>query len=155
MSDERQYCTFTLADGFFGVDVADVQEVLRAQVMTPVPLAHDTVRGLINLRGQIVTAIDLRRRLDLPEREEDVETMNIVVRTPDGPVSLLVDSIGDVLLVDTGTFESPPETIVPGVRALLTGVSKLDDALLLVLDLAKTVELSEPGNGTREVALAN
>jgi len=144
MSSERQYCTFTLADGFFGIEVSDVQEVLREMTLTPVPLAHGTVRGLINLRGQIVTAIDLRRRLELEARPDDENPMNIVVRTPDGAVSLLVDKIGDVLVVDAEMFEAPPETIVPGVRELLAGVSQLEDRLLLVLDLAKTVELTEP-----------
>ncbi len=141
MTDNRQYCTFTLADGYFGIDVADVQEVLRDHVLTSVPLAHTTIKGLINLRGQIVTAVDLRRRLQLEERGAEEIPMTIVVRTADGRVALLVDRIGDVLVADTDLFESPPETIVPGVRELLTGVCKLESRLLLILDLAKTVDI--------------
>ena len=143
MTDHRQYCTFTLADGFFGIDVADVQEVLRDQVLTSVPLAHETISGLINLRGQIVTAIDLRTRLQLEERGPEEIPMTIVVRTIDGRVALLVDRIGDVLVADTELFESPPETIVSGVRELLTGVCKLEKQLLLILDLARTVDISD------------
>src|SRR5579863_8804310 len=84
-----QFATFFVADLFFGVDVLRVQEVLRFQQMTPVPLAPDVIEGLINLRGQIVTAIDMRRRLRLPPRAGEKTPMNMVVRSEDGAVSLL------------------------------------------------------------------
>jgi purine-binding chemotaxis protein CheW len=100
----RQLSTFFVADMFFGVDVLDVQEVLRAQQMTPVPQSPDIVEGLINLRGQIVTAIDMRRRLRLPLHAENQTPMNMVVRTADGVVSLLVDEIGDVLDVEAAAY---------------------------------------------------
>jgi purine-binding chemotaxis protein CheW len=87
----KQFCTFFLNDLFFGVEVLQVQEVLRCQPMTRVPLSPPTVRGLINLRGQIVTALDLRHRLELPERDAGSQPMNVVVRSDDGAVSLLVD----------------------------------------------------------------
>ncbi len=136
-----QFCSFRLAHLTFGIEVDRVQEVLRSQALTPVPLAHDVVRGLINLRGQIVTAIDLRRRLNLPEREPGEEPMNIVVRTSGGELSLLVDAIGDVVDVDEGTFEGPPETLDGVARELITGTYKLDDRLLLVLDTDRAVQL--------------
>jgi purine-binding chemotaxis protein CheW len=154
MGNERQFCTFTLGDGFFGVEVEKVQEVLRYQDMTFVPLAPAEVTGLINLRGQIVTALELRRRLDLPERDEGVRPMNIVIRTDDGALSLLVDQIGDVLLVDPETFEEPPETLEANVRDLVTGVCKLEDRLLLLLDVDKAVEVGAPAEETRETAYA-
>src|ERR1700744_5124626 len=106
-----QFSTFFVADLFFGVDVLNVQEVLRYQQMTPVPQAPGVIEGLINLRGQIVTAMDMRRRLRLPPRAEDKSPMNIVVRTSDGAVSLLVDEIGDVLDMDAGAWERPPENL--------------------------------------------
>src|ERR1051326_2248414 len=109
MSDHRQFCTFVLDGLYFGVEVKKVQEVIRYQEMTRVPLAPAVVQGLINLRGQIVTAIDLRRRLELRDRSGDRAPMNVVVRTDDGAVSLLVDDIGDVIKVQTDTFEPPPE----------------------------------------------
>src|SRR5262245_13738346 len=112
--------------------------------MTRVPLAHRVVRGLINLRGQIVTALDLRRRLDLPDREESHEPMNIVVQTDDGPVSLLVDEIGDVLELADEQFERPPETLRGPARDLIYGAYKLPDRLLTILNLKKIVSLPAP-----------
>src|SRR5271165_3383420 len=117
----RQFSTFLVADLFFGVDVLRVQEVLRFHPMTPVPLAPGVIEGLINLRGQIVTAIDMRRRLRLPPRPDGKTPMNMVLRTEDGAVSLLVDEIGDVLDVDAGTWERPPENLGPLARDLIHG----------------------------------
>lgn len=144
MSFVRQLCTFYLDDLYFGVEVQKVQEVIRYQEMTSVPLAPPVVRGLINLRGQIVTAIDMRRRLDLPALPADQLPMNVVIRTDDGPVSLLVDEIGDVLEVDTESYEQPPETLHGVVRELILGAYKLNGRLLLTLnsDLAVSVVAS-------------
>ena len=139
-----QFSTFFVADLFFGVDVLRVQEVLRFQQMTRVPQAPEVIEGLINLRGQIVTAIDMRRRLGLPPRAGDQTPMNMVVRTDDGAVSLLVDEIGDVVDVDAATYEQPPENLDPAARELIRGVYKLKDRLLLVLDAERTTELG-PG----------
>jgi purine-binding chemotaxis protein CheW len=136
-----QFSTFFVADLFFGVDVLDVQEVLRAQQMTPVPQAPDVVQGLINLRGQIVTAIDMRRRLLLPARSEEQPSMNMVIRTPDGAVSLLVDEIGDVLDMDAASYERPPQNLDPAAREIIRGVYKMKDKLLLVLDTEKAIEV--------------
>jgi purine-binding chemotaxis protein CheW len=137
-----QFSTFFVADLFFGVDVLHVQEVLRFQPMTPVPQAPEVIEGLINLRGQIVTAIDMRRRLRLPARPGDKAPMNMVVRTSDGAVSLLVDEIGDVLDMDASTYERPPENLDPAARDLIRGVYKLHDRLLLVLDEERTVDIA-------------
>ena len=137
-----QYSTFFVEDMFFGVDVLHVQEVLRAQQMTPVPQAPEVIEGLINLRGQIVTAVDMRRRLNLPPRPGSKAPMNIVVRTEDGAVSLLVDEIGDVLNMDSTTYERPPENLNPAAKELIRGVYKLKDQLLLVLDEERTVDIA-------------
>jgi purine-binding chemotaxis protein CheW len=137
-----QFSTFFVADLFFGVDVLRVQELLRFQHMTPVPLATEVIEGLINLRGQIVTAIDMRRRLRLPPRAGNQTPMNMVVRTDDGAVSLLVDEIGDVLDVQDATYELPPENLDPAARELIRGVYKMKDRLLLVLDAERTVDLA-------------
>lgn len=118
-----QFSTFTVGDLMFGVDVLHVQEVLRFQPMTAVPQAPGVIEGLINLRGQIVTAIDMRRRLRLPARTQDKPPMNIVVRTLDGAVSLLVDEIGDVLQLDESAYERPPENLDGGrTRAYSRGL---------------------------------
>jgi purine-binding chemotaxis protein CheW len=136
-----QFSTFYVDDLFFGVDVLHVQEVLRSQPMTPVPQAPDVVEGLINLRGQIVTAIDMRRRLQMPRRAGGKPPMNIVVSTTDGAVSLLVDEIGDVLDMDRSTYEQPPNNLDSAARELIQGVYKLKDGLLLVLDTDKAIEV--------------
>ena len=137
-----QFSTFFVADLFFGVDVLRVQEVLRFQQMTRVPRAPDVIEGLINLRGQIVTAIDLRRRLKLPPRDGNHLPTNMVVRTDESAVSLLVDEIGDVVDVDSSTYERPPENLDPGAREIIRGVYKLKDRLLLVLDAERTADLA-------------
>jgi purine-binding chemotaxis protein CheW len=134
-----QYGTFTIDGLLFGIEVSRIQEVIRSQRMTPVPLAPDVVGGLINLRGEIVTAIDLRRRLQLPARSDGVQPMNVVVRTRDGAVSLLVDEIGDVVEVGPESFAAPPDTLDPEMRAVIRGAHKLDGRLLLVLDVDQAV----------------
>lgn len=141
MNTNRQFCTFSLDQLFFGVEAHKVQEVIRYQEMTRVPQASRVVSGLINLRGQIVTAIDLRRRLALPDRPAGQLPMNVVVRTDDGAVSLLVDEIGDVQEVQDSLFEPPPETLPEDLRGLILGTYKLENRLLLVLDTAEAGQL--------------
>lgn len=139
-----QMCTFVVDDLLFGVDVTQVQEVLRFQTMTRVPLAPGMVRGLINLRGQIVTAIDLRTRLGLSERTGEDLPMNVVLRGAEAPVSLLVDAIGDVIDVPDGAFESPPSTMLAAQREMISRVCKLPERLLLVLDPERVTRFSGP-----------
>ena len=145
-----QFATFFVSDLFFGIDVLNVQEVLRQQDMTRVPLAPGVIEGLINLRGQMVTAVDMRRRLDLDPRADSVAPMNVVVRTKDGAVSLLVDEIGDVLQVDPGTFESPPDNLCPAAKSLICGIYKLKNRLLLALDTERTVDISAGGGSSAD-----
>lgn len=129
-----QYVTFQVADCLYGVDVTHVQEVLPPQPRTPTPLAPDTVAGLVNLRGQVVLAVDLRERLMLPAREAD-EPMMVVVRVGSETVSLLVDHIGEVVTVGPETFADPPETLPVAMRQVVRGAHRLTDKLLLVLDV--------------------
>jgi purine-binding chemotaxis protein CheW len=136
---KEQFCTFFLKDQFFGVPVQQVQEVIRYLDMTRVPLVPPVIRGLINLRGQIVMAIDLRRRFGMEKRADSQLPMNVVVRTDDGAVSFLVDEIGDVLEADEGNFERPPETLQGEARELVRGVYKLPEGLMLVLDTERVV----------------
>jgi len=141
MTPSKQFATFSLGPLFLGVDVLKVQEVIRYQEMTRVPTAPMMVEGLINLRGQIITAIDLRRRLDLPPRTEGQLPMNVVVRTDEGALSFLVDQIGDVVEIEDESFERIPETVTGVVRDLVTGVYKLQNRLLLILDTEKAANL--------------
>jgi len=135
----KQFCTFALNDFFFGVEVLKVQEIIRYQEMTRVPLAPDTIRGLINLRGQIVTAIDLRRRLNFPPLQDGQLPTNVVIQSEDGAVSLLVDEIGDVLEVEEDRFENTPENLPGRAAELITGVYKLPGRLLLHLNLQRAI----------------
>jgi purine-binding chemotaxis protein CheW len=150
MAGAKQLCTFYVGDGYFGIPVEQVQEVVRPQPITPVPLAPKVVRGLINLRGQILTAIDLRYRLGLGEPGDQAKLMNVVVRTDDSPVSFLVDEIGEVLDVDEDSFEAPPETLQGDMRELIGGAYKLEGRLLLALSTARTVNVAGGPARTKE-----
>ncbi len=132
--------TFTLHGRSYGVGVEAVQEVLRGQTRTRIPLAPTSLAGLINLRGQVLTAVDLREQLGLPPRPEDSpEPMLVVIRVTGEPIALLVDSIGAVVDVDADQFETPPDTLTGRARDLILGAYKLDGELLLALDVAAAV----------------
>ena len=135
----RQLATFWLDGDLYGVEVAHVQEVLKSQGLTRVPLAPVAVAGLINLRGQVVTAIELRERLGRPPRPEGTDAVVVVVRLHGEAVSLLVDAIADVVDVDPADFEAPPDTLDGSARELIRGAFKLDGHLLLALDVHKAV----------------
>ena len=139
MNIHKRFCTFYLDNHKFGVQVEKVQEVFRYQEITKVPLAPPEIRGLINLRGHIITALDLRLLLGMDPLPEGKLPMNVVVKTKDATASLLVDKIGDVLQVPTEVYERPPETIPIEVRNLVLGIYKLKEKLLLSLDCEKVV----------------
>ena len=138
--DAPQYCTFWVDELYLGIDALTVQEVLRNPGLTPVPLAPPAVRGLINLRGQIVTAIDLGARLGRTPTER---RMNVVVRSREGSVSLLVDRIADVVQVPRAGHEAVPTTLTGVARELLTATCPLEDSLLLILDVARVTALRQ------------
>lgn len=139
--DTVQFCTLFLDGACYGIEVMRVQEIIRYQRLTRVPLAPGVIAGLMNLRGQIVTAIDLRRRLSLPERGGDKLPTNVVINSDVGVVSLLVDEVGDVLQVPGESFEPPPETLRRPARDLVRGAYKLKDRLLLVLNTEQVVNV--------------
>jgi purine-binding chemotaxis protein CheW len=141
MAKSSQFCTFYLDKLLFGVELKSVQEVIRSMQMTRLPLAPAVVRGLMNLRGQIVTAVDLRKRLELEAAAAGTRAINVVVRSEDGAVSLLVDEIGDVVEVEASSFEAPPETLRGSVRTMILGVHKLNDRLMHVLDVEKACQM--------------
>ena len=138
-----QLCTFMVGRYLFGVDVSLVQEVVRLQQITPVPLAVPEIAGLINLRGEVLTAIDLRSRLGLPPAEGGREPVNVVVRVDDEPVSLLVDEIGGVIEVSQVPFETTPATVDARVRPLLLGAYTLPDRLLLALNARQVLDVGQ------------
>jgi purine-binding chemotaxis protein CheW len=134
MGSQRQFCTFRLGELSFGVDVRSIQEIIGHREMTRVPTASPVVRGLINLRGQIVMAIDLRHRLGLAPQPPEMESINVILRSKDRPTSLLVDEVGDILDLAGEPMAPPPETIRGEIRGLTLGIYNLPDRLLLVLD---------------------
>ena len=138
-----QLSTFHVGKYLFGVDVSLVQEVVRLQQITPVPLAVPEIAGLINLRGEVLTAIDLRSRLGLPPADGGREPVNVVVRVDDEPVSLLVDEIGGVLEVSQVPFEQTPSTVDERVRGLLLGAYTLPDRLLLALNARQVLDVGQ------------
>ncbi len=138
-----QLSTFHIGRYLFGVEVGLVQEVVRVQALTPVPLACAEIAGLINLRGEVLTAIDVRIRLGLPPSSTGRDPINVVVRVDDEPVSLLVDEIGGVIEVSQVSFEATPATVDPAVRPLLLGAYTLPDQLLLALDARKLLQIND------------
>jgi len=136
----QQFATFRVADMFMGIELSRVQELMRYQEMTSVPLAPRVVEGLINLRGQIVTALDMRRILGLNVfLNQDALPMIIVVQSEGGPVSLLVDEICDVLDVPLSAWTHLPENLSAEQRASLKGVYQLETSLLMVLNTDRVI----------------
>lgn len=150
----RQICTFRVDGMSLGLDVEYVQEVLRYQEMTEVPLAPPAVKGLINLRGQIVTALDMRRRFELPPDTSGEPPMNVIMQSSGSMVSLLVDSIGDVESVNDEWYEPVPETLDLGTKSMVRCVCKLESKLLLILEprgvLEGVARSSEAGGASRD-----
>ncbi len=135
-----QFSTFYVSGSLYGLDVAAVQEVTKSLTMTRVPLSPSYVCGLINLRGQIATAIGLRDLFGLDKQDAAAESMNVVCKGEGLLLSLLVDRIGDVLEVDQDLFEPTPDTLPESVSKFMTGVYKIPGALLSILDINKIVE---------------
>lgn len=134
-----QYVTFTIADALYGIEVLRIEETLGHHPRTPVPLAPRGIAGLVNLRGQVVLTLDLRPRLGLEPLAIDAESMMVVIDVEGESVSMLVDEVGEVLTLEDADFETPPGTLDPSVRELVTGAYKLDDGLLLTLDVGAAV----------------
>jgi purine-binding chemotaxis protein CheW len=139
---DRRLCTFHVGKLLIGVDVDQVQEVRAAEIVTPVPLAPDSVTGIINLRGQIVTVIDARQRLGLPTGDEHADRVYAVIRNDGEAIGLAVDRAGDVIEVDASDFEDVPDTVRSTIRSFVSGVYKLEGAQLLVLDTARTLSVT-------------
>lgn len=140
-SAHHEYVTFRLADQWLGIPVMAVQEVLVAMRIARVPLAPDAIAGFLNLRGQIVTAVDLRITLQLPPRNADAEVMNVVVRHESELFAFMVDEVGDVVSVASDTVEPTPATLDRRWRTACTGIVRRDRGLLLVLNVHEALRL--------------
>lgn len=138
---QNQYVSFLIANQLLGVPVDIVQEVLNPQAIAKTPKARPEIAGLLNLRGQIVTAVDLRKRLGLPPNDPDKPSMNVVLRHKGESYSLLVDEVGDVINVSNEQFEPPPVTLDSHWKSLVSGVFRLEEKLFVVLNVGAVFTL--------------
>ena len=141
-ADEKVYVTLMVADQLFGVPIHSVQDVLGPQRINRIPLARSEVAGSLNLRGRIVTAIDLRRRMGLPERPKDQRSMSVVVDHNGELYSLIMDSAGEVMSLSAAAFEAHPSTLDPLWRDVTSGIYQLDGRLLVILDIERLLDLA-------------
>jgi purine-binding chemotaxis protein CheW len=142
-SKARQLCGFRIGKDFYAIPVLEVQEVVKPQVKTSVPLAPEYIDGLINLRGQVVTAINMRRLLKIEDDYNEEDYMNIIVKHSDGLYSLVVDEVLDVMEVEMDRFSETPPTLEANIKNYIHGVFKLEDKLLILLNLNKVFEIKK------------
>ena len=139
--ESREYVTMTVADQLFGIPVLTVQDVLGPQRITRIPLSPPEIAGALNLRGRIVTAIDVRRRLHLPARSADTSSMSVVVDHKGELYSLIVDAVGEVMSLPADSYERNPATLDPRWREVSGGIYRLKGKLLVVLEVARLLEM--------------
>ncbi|MBO6560020.1 MAG: chemotaxis protein CheW [Nisaea sp.] len=135
LGELKQFVSIMIGKQLFGIPVLQVHDVLGPQRITRIPLSPKEVAGSLNLRGRIVTAIDIRSRLNMPPRADDQEGMSVVVEDQGELYSLMVDSVGEVLSLDEATFEQHPSTLSENIREVSTGIYRLDSSLLVVFDV--------------------
>jgi len=145
-ASKKDYVTVFLAGQMLGIPVLSVHDVLNPQAITHIPQAPDWVAGVLNLRGKIVTAINLRKRLGLPPLEEGKKAMSIVVDFKGEPYSLQIDKVGEVLSLDDSLYEKNPVTLDPQWRDVSSGIYRLEDALLAILDVKKLLDMDTLGS---------
>ncbi|MBT4793533.1 MAG: purine-binding chemotaxis protein CheW [Halobacteriovoraceae bacterium] len=144
-NDVRQYCGFKVAGEEYAIPVMEVQEVIKPQVVTSIPLAQNEIRGLINLRGQIVTCLSLRQ---LFKQDDDLsrDYMNIIVKGNDGLFSLVVDEVTDIINVEEGYLENAPDTINPNLKRYVEKIYKKDRGLVILLNIARLIDIQSEHN---------
>jgi purine-binding chemotaxis protein CheW len=138
-----QLVTFSIGEEEFGVDILQVQEIIRTMEITKVPRAPEFVEGVINLRGKVIPIVDLRRRFGLATRDHDKHTRIIVIEINQMIVGFVVDSVSEVLRIPSGTVEPPPPVVSGMESEYISGVGKLQDRLLILLDLNKLLSSEE------------
>lgn len=138
-----QLVTFSIGEEEFGVDILSVQEIIRMMDITKVPRAPEFVEGVINLRGKVIPIIDLRRRFGLSTRDHDKHTRIIVIEINNMIVGFVVDSVSEVLRIPASTVEPPPPVVSGLESEYISGVGKLEDRLLILLDLNKLLSGEE------------
>ncbi len=139
----EDFVTFTIAGQYFGISVLKVRDVLSSYQITPMPLAPPEIVGSLNLRGRVVTAIDLRLRIGLPPRPAGAESMSVVAENDGELYSLVVDTVGEVLALSTADYQRNPPTLDPKFRAYSDGIFRLNDQLLVVLDVNRLLSYGQ------------
>ena len=140
-SGHVEYVTARIGDQFFGLPISQVQDVFAPQRLTAVPLAGPEIAGLLNLRGRIVTMVDMRRRLDIEVKDEDRRRMAIGVEYKGESYGLLIDEIGDVVNLPLAGREDNPINLDPRLARVSSGVHRLDGRLMVVLDVERVLEI--------------
>ena len=144
--NSSDFVTMRVCGQLVGLPILSVQDILATQKLTTIPLAPPEVAGSLNLRGRIVTAIEMRERLGLDKRPDDEASMNVVVEHQGELYSLIIDAIGDVLSLPDDRFERVPPTLDPTWCSISTGVFRLDDEILVVLECAKVLDFADVAN---------
>ena len=139
----QEYITVMIADQLFGLPILEVQDVFMPEAVTEVPLATQDVAGVLNLRGRIVTAIDMRKRLGLPDLEEDKARMAVGIESNGESYGLIIDTVGEVHRLSNETFEANPANLDPRWAAISAGVHRLDGSLMVVVDVEKVLAQEE------------
>lgn len=147
--EDAQWATFHIGDELFALNVADVQEVVMQQPLTPVPLAPEHIVGLLNLRGQVMPAVDLRRCLALPPTPAPPSAKLLVLKTTDGPTSVLVDEIGDVLTLPAAGWRPAPDTIAVSHRRAVTGIYASEGRIVVGLNVEALLDEPRGGRSSR------
>ena len=143
--EERVFVTLTVGDQLCGVPVLGVRDILAEQAITRIPLAPPEIAGSLNLRGRIVTAIDLRHRLGLPPVPAGTPRMSVVAEQGGELYALLVDQVAEVMSLKEAAFEPNPQTLAPAWAQFSAGIYRLDNRLLVVLDVARLLEMRDSG----------
>ncbi len=146
-AESHEYVSIVIAGQMFGIPVLQVQDVLGPQQITRIPLAPPEVAGSLNLRGRIVTAIDLRKRLNLPTRSDGGVSMSVVIDLGGELYSLMVDNVGEVLSLSAATFERNPATLDVSWREVSVGIHRLNGNLLIILDVARLLDFGGHSDG--------
>lgn len=140
-SPEIEFVTVLIADQLFGLPISRVHDVFMVDRLTRVPLAPPEIAGILNLRGRVVTMIDMRRRLDLPAREEGRGNMAVGIEHRGESYGLLIDSVGEVLKISAANRDPNPVNLDPRWARVAEGVVQLEDRLMVVLDVERVLEL--------------
>jgi purine-binding chemotaxis protein CheW len=140
-SPEIEFVTVLIADQLFGLPISRVHDVFMVDRLTRVPLAPPEIAGILNLRGRVVTMIDMRRRLDLPAREEGRGNMAVGIEHRGESYGLLIDSVGEVLKISAANRDPNPVNLDPRWARVAEGVVRLEDRLMVVLDVERVLEL--------------